>query len=46
VVANGHVWVERYEFQGDRAEIMREATTTALRLIIDYLDVSRRLAAA
>lgn len=38
VVADGHQRVERYEFEGDRTDTMREAATVALWLITDYLD--------
>ena len=38
VVADGHERVERYEFEGDRTETMREAATVALWLVSDYLD--------
>ena len=38
VVADGHQRVERYEFEGDRTDTMREAATVALWLVSDYLD--------
>jgi len=37
VVADDHQRVERYEFEGDRMDTMREAATVALWLITDYL---------
>jgi nicotinamide-nucleotide amidase len=38
VVAKDHQRVERYEFEGDRTDTMREAATVAVWLISDYLD--------
>ena len=38
VVADGYQRVERYEFEGDRTDTMREAATVGLWLITDYLD--------
>lgn len=38
IVADDHQRVERYDFEGDRTETMREAATVAVWLISDYLD--------